>query len=163
CVDETEREALRRIGFGPASYTETDWQSLVGIEPQFKAAARAAVAEHHQIMKQKDWVGKISSRAFQHEEEATQRAAESIDQKQASSTPYFAMVSYLGPHPPYAAPPPFSELYAGRKFFDTSSQSLSGIDWDALCAQYYGAVSWIDNCIGVLLDVVDDNTVIIFM
>ena len=102
--------------------------------------------------------------------------------------PYFGFVSFIGPHPPCAPPVPFNRLYNPDEM-DSASDSDIQIDYmdeqipwmnyliwaddmnDFLCrsvkSRYYGEITYIDQCIGEILDAVEaradaDNTVIAF-
>ncbi len=102
--------------------------------------------------------------------------------------PWFGMVSFIGPHPPCAPPIPFNRMYDP----DGMSNPVKGdieddhydeqIPWmnyivysdeinDAwarnLKTRYYGEISYIDSCIGKILDELEkrpdaDNTMICF-
>lgn len=117
---------------------------------------------------------------------AADRAVEqiSIDDER----PYFGFVSFIGPHPPFAPPIPFNRMYdpdrmpnpvKGDKEADLMDQQIpmmNDIIWAedindsharVLKARYYGEISYIDDCLGRILDAVDsrddaDNTVICF-
>lgn len=102
--------------------------------------------------------------------------------------PYFGFISFIGPHPPFAPPIPFHRMYDP----DNMPSPIKGevnhdhtdgfIPWqnqlmwaecidDSLArnlkARYYGEISYIDMCIGRILDAVEaredtDNTMICF-
>ena len=102
--------------------------------------------------------------------------------------PYFGFVSFIGPHPPFAPPVPFNRMYDPDRMPNPISGSLAvdhmdeqvpfmnRIIWadeinDAwariLKSRYYGELSYIDDCMGRILDAVEaredaDNTVICF-
>ncbi|WP_165977047.1 sulfatase family protein [Nonomuraea diastatica] len=102
--------------------------------------------------------------------------------------PWFGFVSYIGPHPPFAPPLPYNRMYdpdqmpdpvCGDRAIDHLDQHIPWMnhlvyaeDVDphrarTLKARYYGEISYIDGCIGDLLDAVErrpdaDNTVICF-
>lgn len=102
--------------------------------------------------------------------------------------PYFGFVSFVGPHPPFAPPIPFNRMYdpdrmpnpvKGDRALDLMDAYLPWMNhaiWaedinDAharvLKARYYGEISYIDWCLGRILDEVEkrgnaDNTVICF-
>ena len=102
--------------------------------------------------------------------------------------PWFGFVSYIGPHPPFAPPQPYNRWYdpdrmsgpiGGDLAVDHLDQQIPWMNYmmfaesvdplraRALKARYYGEISYIDTCIGRLLDAVDarddaDNTVICF-
>jgi choline-sulfatase len=102
--------------------------------------------------------------------------------------PWFGLVSYIGPHPPFAPPLPYNRLYDPDRMPDPVRGDLAvdhldqHIPWmnhlvyaedvdphraRALRARYYGEITYIDGCIGELLDALErrpdaDNTVICF-
>ncbi|MGL1891416.1 MAG: sulfatase-like hydrolase/transferase [Spirochaetaceae bacterium] len=102
--------------------------------------------------------------------------------------PYFGMVSFIGPHPPFAPPIPFNRMYNPDKMpgpirgdiktdhMDQQIPFMNDIIWAEsindphsriLKARYYGEISYIDGCLGRILDAVEsredsDNTVICF-
>ncbi len=116
-------------------------------------------------------------------------ADRAVEQIQASGTqPYFGFVSFVGPHPPLAPPIPFNRMYDPDRMSNPVRGSLDldhmdeQIPWmnhaiwaedinDAharvLRARYYGEISYIDQCLGRVLDAVEarddaDNTLICF-
>jgi len=117
---------------------------------------------------------------------AADRAIEQI--AQPDPRPYFGFVSFVGPHPPFAPPIPFNRMYdpdkmtnpvRGEKNVDLMDEQLRWMNhaiWaedinDAharvLKARYYGEISYIDYCLGRILDAVDArgdaaNTLICF-
>lgn len=97
--------------------------------------------------------------------------------------PWFGFVSFLGPHPPFAPPPPYNRMYdpdrmrdpvpgpGGIDFMDERvrwnsyfvfAEEMTNAHFRTLRARYYGYISYIDSCIGRLFDAVDDNTLICF-
>jgi len=102
--------------------------------------------------------------------------------------PYFGFVSFIGPHPPFAPPVPFNRIYDPDRMpgpvrgdldvdhLDEQIPFMNRIIWadeinDALTrvlkARYYGEITYIDDCLGKILDAVEaredaDNTVICF-
>ncbi len=116
-------------------------------------------------------------------------ADRAVEQIQASGPqPYFGFVSFVGPHPPLAPPIPFNRMYDPDRMPNPVRGSLDldhmdeQIPWmnhaiwaedinDAharvLRARYYGEISYIDQCLGKLLDAVEarddaENTLICF-
>jgi arylsulfatase len=118
---------------------------------------------------------------------AADRAVEQIGAAPADQ-PYFGFLSFIGPHPPLAPPVPFNRLYdpdrmpspvRGDLAVDHADEQIPWMNhaiWaedisDAtariLRARYYGEITYIDDCLGRVLDAVDargdgDNTVICF-
>jgi len=102
--------------------------------------------------------------------------------------PFFGFVSFIGPHPPFAPPIPFNRMYdpdrmpnpvvgdIGTDLMDEQivwmNYAIWGDDIEAararsLRARYSGEVTYIDQCLGRILDAVErradaDSTVICF-
>jgi len=102
--------------------------------------------------------------------------------------PWFGFVSFVGPHPPFAPPIPFNRMYDPDRMpnpvkgdietdhMDRQIPRMNDIIWAEaindpharlLKARYYGEISYIDDCLGRILDAVEarddaDNTVICF-
>ncbi|MDO8585460.1 MAG: sulfatase-like hydrolase/transferase [Armatimonadota bacterium] len=102
--------------------------------------------------------------------------------------PYFGFVSFLGPHPPCAPPIPFNRMYnpdklpnpiRGDMAIDHMDEMIPWMNhaiwaddisesWARMIkARYYGEISYIDWCLGRILDAVDagpyaDNTLVCF-
>ena len=114
------------------------------------------------------------------------RAVEQINA--SDDRPYFGFVSFIGPHPPLAPPVPFNRMYDPDRMpnpirgdidvdhMDEQIPWMNHIIWAddisdmqarACRARYYGEITYIDWCLGRLLDAVDaredaDNTLICF-
>ena len=117
---------------------------------------------------------------------AADRAIELIEA--ADDRPWFGFVSFIGPHPPFAPPQPFNRIYdpdrmpnpvRGDLDVDHTDQFIplmNHVIWAedindsharVLKARYYGEITYIDHCIGRIIDAVDarldaDNTLICF-
>ncbi|MCL2665386.1 MAG: sulfatase-like hydrolase/transferase [Defluviitaleaceae bacterium] len=117
---------------------------------------------------------------------AAGRAAELIGA--GETRPWFGFVSFIGPHPPFAPPVPFNRMYnpdrmdnpvCGSAVTDHMDEHLPWMnrliwadelnDFSARMAKarYYGEISYIDGCVGRLLDAVGrlpdpDNVLIAF-
>jgi len=116
-------------------------------------------------------------------------ADRAVEQLQISDDrPYFGFLSFIGPHPPFAPPVPFNRMYDPDRMSDpvVGHPSVDHMDeqipfmnkliWadeinDAwarnLKARYYGEITYIDQCLGRVLDAVEnrvdgDNTIICF-
>jgi choline-sulfatase len=102
--------------------------------------------------------------------------------------PYFGLVSFVGPHPPFAPPIPFNRIYdpdslpppyRGDPAVDRMDEQIRRGNYAVwaedigdrlarvLKSRYYGEITFIDHCIGRILDVVEtspnaDNTLICF-
>lgn len=102
--------------------------------------------------------------------------------------PYFGFVSFVGPHPPVAPPVPYNYMYdpdkmpnpirgdIGVDHMDEQIPWMNHLIWadelnDFMArnvrSRYYGEITYIDQCIGSILDAVDqredgDNTLICF-
>ena len=100
--------------------------------------------------------------------------------------PYFGFVSFIGPHPPFAPPIPYNRLYDPDKMpnpirgdlaidhMDEQIPFMNYMIWAneindflarVLKARYYAEITYIDDCIGRILDAVEarpdaENTVI---
>lgn len=114
------------------------------------------------------------------------RAVEQLEV--ADNRPYFGFVSFIGPHPPFAPPVPFNRMYDPDRMpnpvkgdietdhMDQHIPSSKAHMWSEeindphariLKSRYYGEISYIDDCIGKVLDAVEarddaDNTLICF-
>ncbi len=122
--------------------------------------------EFHAPMDTETWTGRLTRTNLHHEEVITARALEFIATAQR---PYFCVLGFHGPHPPYAAPDDFSGLYRvadmpvpNRCVPNHAGHVLSALEWQQLKVQYYGSVSWIDACIGRVLAALDYNTIVVF-
>jgi choline-sulfatase len=117
---------------------------------------------------------------------AADRAVEQI--QSADGRPFFGLVSFIGPHPPFAPPVPFNRMYdpdrmpdpvCGRLADDHLDELLPSRNYGlwaedvdpgrarALKARYYAEITYIDDCLGRILAAVDargdaDNTLICF-
>lgn len=102
--------------------------------------------------------------------------------------PYFGFASFIGPHPPCAPPIPYNRMYNPDKMpapvkgdieIDHMDEQISWMNhliWAEdindflaknLKSRYYGEISYIDMCLGKILDAVEsspdaDNTLICF-
>jgi arylsulfatase len=102
--------------------------------------------------------------------------------------PYFGFVSFIGPHPPFAPPIPYNRMYnpdiitnpvCGNIETDHMDEQIPFMNhtiWGdeindflarSLKSHYFGEITYIDDCIGRILDAVEarpdaDNTVICF-
>lgn len=116
----------------------------------------------------------------------TGRAVEEIGKN--DPRPYFGFVSFVTPHPPIAPPIPFNRLFnpddipdpiVGDPAIDQADDYLAWMNhavWAdeispaqarQLRARYYGSITYIDQCIGRIIDAVEarpdaDNTLICF-
>lgn len=120
------------------------------------------------------------------EQWAADRAVEQLAVQ--DERPYFGFVSFIGPHPPFAPPVPYNRMYDPDRMPNPIQGDLAHDHLDqhipksntkvwaesindpharVLKARYYGEISYIDACIGRILDAVEarddaDNTVICF-
>ncbi|MBA3831209.1 MAG: sulfatase-like hydrolase/transferase [Chthoniobacterales bacterium] len=118
---------------------------------------------------------------------AADRAIEQIGNRE-DGRPYFGFVSFIGPHPPLAPPIPFNRMYdpdrmpdpvLGEVEQDNLDEEIPYMRYaiwaDAINAslarivkaRYYGEISYIDSCLGRILDGVEasagaENTLICF-
>ena len=103
--------------------------------------------------------------------------------------PYFGFISFIGPHPPFAPPIPYNRMYDPDKMptpyrcekeideMDETVCSMTTQIWAEeianplarnLWAHYYGEITYIDACLGKILDAIEqredaDNTLICFV
>ncbi|WP_061962756.1 sulfatase family protein [Demequina aurantiaca] len=117
---------------------------------------------------------------------ATDRALEQLAVE--DTRPWFGFVSYIGPHPPFAPPLPYNRMYDPDRMPSPVSGDLAvdhldqQIPWmnhavyaervddnraRTLKARYYGEITYIDSCIGRILDGLEasgqaENTLICF-
>ncbi|MED5417019.1 MAG: sulfatase-like hydrolase/transferase [Candidatus Latescibacterota bacterium] len=118
---------------------------------------------------------------------AADRAVEQIERTD-DERPFFGFVSFIGPHPPLAPPIPFNRLYnpdlmaspvSGDPAVDHADEQIPHMNYGVwaedvsdsqarvLKTRYYGEITYIDDCLGRILDAVEarpdaDNTVICF-
>ena len=118
---------------------------------------------------------------------AADRAVEQIGRRD-DDRPYFGFISLVGPHPPLAPPIPFNRMYDPDRMPDPVRGEIEqdqldeeipfmryAIWGDAINlplarivkARYYGEISYIDSCLGRILDCVEaspnsENTLICF-
>lgn len=160
-LNNNDSTVMANFGFDN-SFLYEDWLRL-----PFNRGGDSPRAEYQSIMGSPHWTGRLTNKEYHHEEVITNRA---INWLSNQHEPTFTVISYVGPHPPYAAPKPFSDLYSkndmtvptGRSF-NMFGDELSSSQWRDLKTQYYGMVSWIDENIGRLLQHIDlDHTLIIF-
>lgn len=156
--DSTPSVIARHFGFQTSLLYE-DWVRLPGTRGRVED-------EFYGPMSTPTWTGQISDRSGHHEEIVTDAAVSFIKN---SAQPFLCVVGFHGPHPPYAAPAQFSGLYDRASMVVPSSRIknhaghiLSSDEWRELKVQYYGMVSWIDDCLGRLLSIIDDNTIVVF-
>jgi len=117
---------------------------------------------------------------------AADSAIEQINKK--DKRPYFGFVSFVGPHPPFAPPIPYNRMYDPDRMpnpvksdietdhMDEQITWMNHVIWAegisesharVLKARYYGEITYIDDCIGRILDAIEaredgDNTLICF-
>jgi choline-sulfatase len=107
---------------------------------------------------------------------AADRAVEQI--RAAGTQPFFGFVSFIGPHPPFAPPLPFNRMYdpdrmpnpvRGNRETDHMDEQIPWMNYTiwaedindsharVLKARYYGEISYIDDCVGRILDSVEKS------
>lgn len=123
--------------------------------------------EFFKIMRNNTWTGVINDKNCHHDEIVTRKAIEYISNVRE---PYFVVIGYHGPHPPYAAPIEYLELYDKSNIVPSPinipndlGYTLTDEEWIELKYQYYGMVSWIDDCVGKVLQYISDDTIVIYM
>ena len=124
-----------------------------------------------------------------HEAFCADRAVEQVSPDADDGRPFFGMVSFVGPHPPLAPPVPFNRLYhpdrmpppvrgdpavddadgwiAHARFAMFAGDAMDPVRLAACKARYFGEVTYIDWCLGRILDAVEarhdaDQTMIVF-
>lgn len=159
------RAAAQHFGFDTAFLYE-DWSKMFSMGFNVSGGRHPVEREFHAPMTAPTWTGKLTTPDLHHEEVITDRAISFV---QETHRPYLCVVSYHGPHPPYAAPDMFSSLYRpddmavpAQKVKNQNGHVLSPREWQELKVQYYGAVSWIDACVGKLLSKVGYDTIVVF-
>lgn len=154
-----------QTGWLSEDWAELLTRPLIGTRGQ---VANPLKDEFHGAMLKPTWTGSIRHPDVHHEEIVTDRAVDFI---RSARVPYLCVVGYHGPHPPYAAPDRFTDHYRlcsssisvpVERVPNQLGYVLSPDEWLELKIQYYGSVSWIDNCLGRLLGVVDDDTIVVF-
>lgn len=165
----SHRDVAKHFGFDNVFLYE-DWINLMNAKTiGIPRSDNRVLSEFYDIMGKEPWVGKFSGRELHHDEIIVDKAVRFIKDNSSSDRPYFCVVGFHGPHPPYASPPPFCEMYDLESFSvpDTMRHTYNGHmmtpdDWRFLKSQYFGCVTWIDDNIGKLLEHVDNNTIIVF-
>lgn len=150
------------------SYLYEDWLTLISGKLHFNKSVRTKTSEEYfSPMRSPNWTGSISAREFHHEDVVTDQCISFLNDIQQ---PYFVIISYCGPHPPYAAPTEYSALYENipltvpsTKVVNHLGHTLSDEEWLNLKRQYYGCISWIDSNIGKLLGVIGADDIVVFM
>lgn len=95
---------------------------------------------------------------------------------QPDPRPWFGFVSFVGPHPPCAPPVPYNRMYnpdiisnpvKGDLETDQMDEQIRFMNYAiwadeindfgarSVKARYYGEISYIDHCLGRILDAVD--------
>jgi arylsulfatase A-like enzyme len=117
---------------------------------------------------------------------AAERAV--VELGQEDQRPFFGMVSFIGPHPPCAPPIPYNRMYdpdrmpspiCGETEVDHADEQIPWMNrliwaddisdqWArTLKSRYYGEISYIDACLGKIMDALErrddaDNTLVCF-
>lgn len=160
-------ETAQHFGFHNIFLSE-DWQSLATgkLLHTNKSISNKISEEFFGPMSTKTWTGKLTDRSFHHEDMITDKAIQYINSR---TGPYLAIISYNGPHPPYAAPGEYSNLYEleslsvpDKKIPNLMGHILSDDEWRKLKQQYYGSISWIDDNIGRIINI-DPTAIIVFL
>ncbi len=141
-----------------------DWQKSLSM--QFDKSSGRIQDEFFRVMMTKTWTGRLAEREIHHEEVVTHKAESFI---KSAQRPFLCVVGFHGPHPPYASPDLFSGLYSRdgmlvpkQAIANQNGYVMSAQEWRELKAQYYGSVSWIDDCVGRLLAAVGPETIVVF-
>lgn len=158
-LNNNDKDVIKHFGFNQ-SFLYEDWLHL-----PINRKPNCPRIEYQTIMGAPNWAGRLSDRSVHHEDIITDNAISWLKQ----SGPKFTVVSFVGPHPPYAAPPPFDTYYNKADMvvpdnvsYNVYGQRLNNHQWRDLKTQYYGMISWIDDNIGRILEHVGNDTIIIF-
>ncbi len=124
-------------------------------------------SDYYRCMEKSSWCGKLRfSSDLYHDDIVTDKAIEWIKNYNEQ---FLAVVSFINPHPPYAAPFPYSEMYSAHDFdkpkgncWSINGKLINDSDWDIIKSQYYGNVSLIDYNVGRLLECVGDDVIVVF-
>ena len=166
-----------RFGFGESFLTE-DWLRHINlIQHEYNCDH---IIDYHKAMatgpdreRSKDYIGpwttKLKSHHLQHEDMVYHKAHQFIKKRSNSRKPFACFVSFQGPHPPYASPPPYNSMYDDaplpipNKIIPTFfGAKLTEAYWRNIISQYYGSISWIDEYIGKLVSQMCDNDLIVY-
>jgi arylsulfatase A-like enzyme len=161
-LDE-DHDTLNHFGFIPRdSYLSEEWRQGFGL-PQEAADIKR---DYFAILKKNpNWAGVLDSTKYQHDEVIADRAIKFMTKCKKK---FLCVVGFKGPHPPYAAPPPYCDLYKNHDFeVKDGGQTYHGTkltadDWQLIKSQYYGCITWIDEIISRIRQAVPDNTMIVF-
>jgi arylsulfatase A-like enzyme len=163
--DGRDQATKRAIHFGfDESFLFEDW--MKSFTTYFATAKSRVEKEFWGPMAGKTWTGRLSDRELHHEEVITHRAVSFMER---TCRPFLCVVGFHGPHPPYAAPDEFSRLYTREKMsvpaqriVNQNGHILTDEEWRELKAQYYGSVSWIDDCVGRLTKSLGPDTIVVY-
>lgn len=166
-ISDQDKTVINKFGFQHHFLFE-DWVNLNSQKSWDSSKINTLpLDEYYQAMSNPYWTGKLSNRGLHHEDIITDKF---IDWWNKSSGPTFGVVSFVGPHPPYAAPSPFCDMYDPAEMSLPSNPSAStptghimtSREWRDLKAQYYGMITWIDDNIGRILSSIDNDTIVVF-
>lgn len=152
---ENEAQAMEDFGFTGPKYLLRNWMQE---NPQRFAMLK-------KFMQNECWTGKYPNITGDVEACISQAAIKWLKEPGDRK---FTVISYYGPHPPYAAPPPFNSMYPNAAkpqaagTLAPSGYVMKSKDWKALISQYYGSVSWIDRNIEEVLKHVGPDDLVIF-
>jgi arylsulfatase A-like enzyme len=154
--DADDQRIATYFGFNH-SFLFEDWKKL--------AADWISYDEYFGILRTSKWYGDFVDRTKHHEDVITTKAVSYLESAQK---PFFVMVGYSGPHPPYAAPREFVKLYDPKAMRPAGGKTINGVsltpeDWRKIKLNYFGCISWIDDNIGRLLRSISDDVIVIFM
>lgn len=154
----------KALGFD-ISYLTQDWNEMAKKDYIFTKGFKAS-QEFYNIMKKPTWTGEITNRLMHHDDIVANKTIEFIRKQTA---PYLVVASFHAPHPPYASPREFNELYSAedmtapsQKIPTITNHILTCAEWKELKRQYYGAISWIDDNVGKIIKA-DESAIVIYM
>jgi arylsulfatase len=151
------------FGFDHA-YLQDDWmQRALAGQPDQVSAAR----EFSAGLRNNGFIGSCTHEIHHHDHMIVDHAVRFLS---GSPQPYFAVVSFHGPHPPYMAPDRLLLPYFNCEFQvpaetvqNLPPHDMKAIDWLEVKRRYTAAINWIDELVGKLLAVVTDDTIVVFL
>lgn len=176
-AEELYGTRARREGDGYASFMDSQHPEYAHVE-----ALKGERSEMYYMPQTSSLPANLNTESW-----VTDQAVEQINQ--GDGRPFFGLVSFTGPHPPYAPPVPFSRAFDPARMPEPVLGDLAvdhaddRIPWNnyavwaeevdtlrakSLKARYYGMIAYIDSCIGRLVDAVEarsdaSNTMICFV
>ncbi|MFS0726734.1 sulfatase-like hydrolase/transferase [Paenibacillus sp. 1P07SE] len=178
-VQELKRAGYKTAMFGKNHTIEPEW-----MEEMFDECRRARKgadvpwarreSEEDDDLFRAFYRGAFSDVHGMSDHHATQDALSFMERHRDSEDPFFLLVNYNAPHPPYTDIPPFIDLIRERKIalpriepLDEAPEllrayrevydleHLSAAQWRQVVEAYYGLVAFVDDLVGQLVDGVE--------